>query len=135
MASRYPKENINDGRTDTANNGSRWLSSASELPDYVTFSWPEPRTISAVRIISGWFDGGRARDPISHFKLQRYHQTRWEDVEGLRIIRRARVELVSRFPAVRSDRVRLAVTGTPGNISRIWEVEFYDLTPAGERTN
>ena len=134
-ASRYPKENISDGRIDTANNDSRWLSSASELPDYVTFSWPEPRTISAVRIISGWFDGGRARDPISHFKLQRYHQTRWEDVEGLRIIRRARVELVSRFPAVRSDRVRLAVTGTPGNISRIWEVEFYDLTTAGERTN
>jgi hypothetical protein len=128
----YPKENINDGRCNTKDNSLRWLSSASDLPDYITFSWPEPRTISAVRIISGWFDGDQAKDPISRFKLQYHQDAGWEDVEGLRITRRARVELVSTFPAVKSDRLRLAVTGTSGNISRIWEVEFYHPTTAVE---
>jgi hypothetical protein len=129
-ARRYPKENINDGRFDTKDNRLRWLSSPSDSPDYVTFSWPEPRTISAVRIISGWFDGNQAKDPISHFKLQRYQENNWEDIEGLRIIKRARVELVSTFPAVQSDRIRLVVTGSSGNITRIWEVEFYHPTTA-----
>jgi hypothetical protein len=78
-----------------------------------------------VRIISGWFDGEQARDPISNFKLQYYQGNDWKDIEGLRIIRRAQVELVSKFPAVKSDRIRLVVTGTSGNIARIWEVEFY----------
>ncbi|MHC4560220.1 MAG: FAD-dependent oxidoreductase [Planctomycetota bacterium] len=84
-ARQYPKENINDGRYDTKDNRLRWLSSPSDSPDYVTFSWPEPRTISAVRIISGWFDGNQAKDPIGHFKLQRYQADGWEDIEGLRI--------------------------------------------------
>ena len=129
-ARRYPKENINDGRSDTKNNELRWLSSPSDSLDYILFSWPQPRTISAVRIVSGWFDGVQAKDPIRHFKLQRYRKNNWEDIEGLRIRRRARVELVSTFPAVRSDRIRLVVTGAPGNIARIWEVEFYHPTPA-----
>jgi hypothetical protein len=128
--SKYPKENINDGRYDTKDNRLRWLSSSSDSPDYVTFSWPEPRTISSVRIISGWFDGEQAKDPISNFKLQYYQENSWNDIEGLRIIRRARVELVSKFPAVKSDRIRLVVTGTSGNITRIWEVEFYHPTTA-----
>jgi len=42
------------------------------------------------------------------------------------------VELVSTFPAVKSNRIRLVVTGTPGNISRIWEVELYDPAPEEE---
>jgi len=102
------------------------VSNASELPDYITFSWPEPKTISAVRIISGWFNKGQAGDPISRFELQRHQGSDWVDIEGVRITRRGRVELVSTFPAVKSDRIRLVVTGTPGNISRIWEIEFYN---------
>jgi hypothetical protein len=122
---KYPKENINDGCYDTKDNRLRWLSSSSDSPDYVTFSWREPCTISAVRIISGWFDGEQAKDPISNFKLLYYQENSWKDIEGLRIIRRAQVELVSKFPAIKSDRIRLVVTGTSGNIARIWEVEFY----------
>jgi hypothetical protein len=129
-ASKYPKKNINDGRYDTKDNKSRWLSSPSDSPDYVTFSWREPCTISAVRIISGWFDGSQARDPVINFKLQHYDESGWKDIENMHIIRRAQVELVSTFPAVKSDRLRLVVTGTSGNIARIWEVEFYHATAA-----
>ena len=122
----YPQKYINDGHYDTKDNKLRWVSNASELPDYITFSWPEPKTISAARIISGWFNKGQAGDPISRFELQRRRGPDWVDIEGVRITRRGRVELVSTFPAVKSDRIRIVVTGTPGNISRIWEVEFYN---------
>jgi hypothetical protein len=124
-AIRYPKENINDGRYDTKDNAQRWLSSATESPDFVSFRWSEPRTISAVRIISGWFDGHQPTDPIGHFELQRGRENGWENIQGLRIVSNARVETVWTFGAIRSDRVRLVITAAPGNISRIWEVEFY----------
>jgi hypothetical protein len=122
---RYPKENINDGRYDIKDNEQRWLSSASQMPDHVTFSWDEPCMISSVRIISGWYNGKQSTDSISRFKLQRGHGIGWEDVQGLRIVSNSRVESVWTFPEIRSERVRLVVTGTPGNICRIWEVEFY----------
>jgi hypothetical protein len=95
------------------------------MPDYITFSWDQPRTVSAVRIISGWFNGKQSGDSISRFKLQQTQGTGWEDVKGLQIVSNSRVESLWTFPAIRSDRLRLVVTATPGNISRIWEVEFY----------
>ena len=124
--SKYPKENINDGRYNTKDNRQRWVSNASDMPDYVMFSWPKPQKISVARIISGYYRMGQAADPITQFKFQHYVNGGWEDVEDLRITRRNRVELISTFGAVRSDRIRLVITGTPGNISRIWEVEFYN---------
>ncbi len=129
---KYPKENINDGRFDIKDNRLRWVSNASELPDYITFSWSTPRTISAVRIISGWFDGKISKDPIGRFTLEYENQADWKDVLGLRIIKNALVEAIWTFPTTRSDRIRLVVTETPGSISRIWEVEFYHPTTPGE---
>jgi hypothetical protein len=122
---KYPRENINDGRYDIKDNEQRWLSSALEIPDYVTFCWDQPRMISSVRIISGWFNGKQSVDWISRFRLQRGQGSGWEDVKGFRILSKSRVESVWTFPEIRADRVRLVVTGTPGNICRIWEVEFY----------
>jgi hypothetical protein len=131
-ATRYPKENINDGQHDIKDNSQRWLSSASEMPDHITFSWDKPHSISAVRIISGWFDGKQSGDSISRFKFQRSQGTGWEDVPGLRIVSNSRVESVWRFSEVRSEKIRLVVTGTPGSISRIWEVEFYHQSVSTE---
>ena len=131
-AIRYPKENINDGRYDIKDNSQRWLSSASQMPDYVIFSWDKPQMINGVRIISGWFDGKQSADSISRFKLQQAQKTGWEDVQGLRIVSNSRVESLWTFPAIRSDRLRLVVTATPGNISRIWEVEFYHRSTASK---
>jgi hypothetical protein len=129
---KYPKENINDGRIDVRDNRLRWVSSASELPDHIIFTWSEPHTISAVRVISGWFDGKISKDPIGRFTLQYNHQADWKDVRGLRIIRNASVETIMTFPPIRTDRIRFVVTATPGNISRVWEVEFYHPTKTDE---
>jgi hypothetical protein len=129
---KYPKENINDGRFDIKDNRHRWVSSASEWPDHITFSWSQPHTISAVRVISGWFDGKVSKDPIGRFTLQVDHQGKWKDIRGLRIMRNAPVESITTFQPVKSDRIRMVITDTPGKISRIWEVEFYHPTTTGE---
>ncbi|UCG49088.1 MAG: hypothetical protein JSU94_04760, partial [Phycisphaerales bacterium] len=67
-----------------------------------------------------------AGDPISRFKLQSPGPAGWKDVPGLKITANSPTQTLCAFPAVRSDRLRLVVTATPGNISRIWEVEFYN---------
>jgi len=124
-AQKYPKENINDGRISTTDNGLRWLSSASDLPDYVTFVWPEPRQVGAVRIVSGWFNGQNTTDPIAEFALQYFEDRVWHEIPGARVRNNARVEIIQEFSAIEAARIRLVVTQTPGDISRIWEVEFY----------
>ena len=124
-AQKYPKENINDGRISTTDNGLRWLSSASDLPDYVTFVWPEPRQVGAVRIVSGWFNGQNTTDPIAEFALQYFEDRVWHEIPGARVRNNTRVEIIQEFTAIEAARIRLVVTQTPGDISRIWEVEFY----------
>jgi len=124
-AGTYPAQNINDGRIDTTNNDLRWLSSATALPDEVTFVWSEPQTISAVRVVSGWFNGQNTTDPVADIHLE-YHQGRtWHAVEGSRVTNNARVEVIQEFAPLRTERLRLVISRTPGNIARIWEVEFY----------
>jgi hypothetical protein len=87
-----------------------------------------------VRIISGWFDGKVSKDPIDRFTLQYDHGGDWKDVRGLRLIRRATMESITTFQPVKSERIRLVVTNTPGKISRIWEVEFYCPNTTSKQT-
>ena len=96
------------------------------MPAYVTFSWPKEQTISAVRVVSGWYDGRRTTDAIRDFKLQYRDGDEWKDVEGLQVKNNARVDAVKKFAAIRADKVRLAITRSSGDICRIWEVEFYN---------
>ena len=121
----YPAENINDGLFDTTDNSLRWLSSADSIPDYIEFTWPEPQYISASRIISGWYNNDSVVDPITDFTLQYHDDQLWCDIPEAVVAYNARSEWASKFPPVRTDRIRLVVSKTPDDISRIWEIEFY----------
>ncbi|MHC4519564.1 MAG: FAD-dependent oxidoreductase [Planctomycetota bacterium] len=123
--SRYPKAHINDGRTDTTNNDLRWLSSAATLPDHVTFRWSEPRTVSAVRVVSGWFSGQNTTDAIADFHLEYNRDRAWHEVEGSRVTNNGKVDIIQEFGPVQAERLRLVISGAKGNIARIWEAEFY----------
>jgi len=125
-ASKYQGQNINDGRFDTKANQQRWLSEAGDVPAYVTFSWSGQRIISAVRVVSGWFNGQRAGDAIRDFKLQYFDKGEWNDAAGSGVRNNVSVDLVKKFAAIRAEQVRLMITKSPGDISRIWEVEFYN---------
>ncbi len=124
-ADKHPPENINDGRWDRRDNALRWLSDGAAMPAYIVFTWDKPQTIGAVRIVSGWFNGSSAGDPITDFVLQYRLGDTWRDVEGSAVSHNNRVEFGRRFVAVTTDRLRLLVTKSPGNIVRIWEVELY----------
>ena len=122
---KYPQKHINDGRATISENTLRWLSSADSMPDHVTFHWEQPRSISAARIISGWHSSGKTSDPIIDFKFQYYDSGQWRDVEGSEVTNNTQIKWAGKFSAIKASHVRLVITRTPMNISRIWEVELF----------
>ncbi|MBE0536481.1 MAG: FAD-dependent oxidoreductase [Phycisphaerae bacterium] len=124
-AGKYPSSNINDGRDDIINNNLRWLSSAGSMPDYVTFRLAKPVHISAARIVSGYYNGQSTVDSIIDFKFQCDNGGGWQDIGGAAVTNNGKVVWTGKFSPVKTQNVRLVITQTPGNISRIWEVAFF----------
>ena len=121
----YPPAMINDGRIDPRNNRLRWLSD-KRLPDWVEFTWEQPQTINAARIVTGYREGGgRISGTIEDFVFQFYDGSEWKDVPGAKVSGNTQIDWHATFPAVRSRTVRLLVTATPIGVSRIWEIELY----------
>lgn len=116
---------INDGAFNLRNNTLRWLSSKSVVPAWVEFRWEKPQTIGAMRVVSGYFSGGSAADPVNDFALQLYEGGSWRTVQGAEVMGNARVDVVRKFPAVRANRVRVVITKTPTDIARIWEIALF----------
>jgi len=124
-AKTYPTSNINDGRFSLRDNSLRWLSDASGKPTWVEFRWEAPQEVAAMRIVSGWFNGAAAADPVSDFALQYYDAGQWLTVEGAEVTGNSRVDLVRKFPAVRASRMRVVITKTQMDIARIWEIALF----------
>jgi hypothetical protein len=123
----YPVSNINDGRFDVKDNGTRWVSD-SQSPGWVELAWDRPVAINAVRIVSGQVGGGdEPSTPIIDFILQHHDGTDWRDVPETEAINNEAFDWNARFPEITTRRVRLLVTNTPGNLVRIWELELYRL--------
>ncbi len=122
----YNKKYINDGLADTSDNKKRWISSSSSMPDYIEFKFDIARNISACRIVSGFRNRGNIAGTIEDFRLQYYRNDQWLDVPGAFAMNNTNSEWCKTFPAVNSDRFRLVVTKTAGNMSRIWEVGLYN---------
>ena len=126
----YPPANINDGRFDVANNGLRWVSD-KKLPGWVELAWDEPQTISAARIITGQAGEIEPDTPIMDFVLQYHDGSDWRDVPGTEVADNCEFDWHAKFPPITTGRLRLLVTATPGDLTRIWEFELYCL-PASE---
>ncbi len=124
-AEQYPAGNINDGRVTYTDNSLRWVS-GDERTDTVELAWDSPQRIGAVRIVTG-MAGGREGPtaPITNFVLQYHDGAAYRDIEATKTEENQQVDWHTRFPAVTTDRLRLVVTRTPGNLTRIWEFEVY----------
>ena len=118
-----PPGMINDGRIDLQNE-TRWLSD-EKLPHQITFTWQQPQTISAARIISGYRRANGITAPIAGFHLQYRAGPEWRDVPQTKTTGNTRPDWHAKFPPIKTDALRLTVTATQTNISRIWEVEVY----------
>ena len=75
-------------------------------------------------MISGRYNGVRVLNPVSHFKLEHHDGKSWQEVlpavEG-----NNNPVWAATFAPVRTRHLRLVITQTPHNLSRVWEIEFY----------
>ncbi len=120
----YPARNINDGRVSFTDNSLRWVS-GDETPDTVELAWEKPQTIGAARIVTGWASGAGPQDPIADFVLQYHDGSEYRNIDATRTTGNESIDWHARFPAVTTDRLRLVVTATPNDHSRIWQIEVY----------
>ena len=119
-----PAALVNDGRIDLMQNDGRWLSSP-ELPNWIEFTWPSPQKLTAIRIFSGYQQGGNVVAPISSFVLQFDDAGQWHDVQGTDTTGNTAIDWHSRFAPITARKFRLLIRQAQDNISRIWEVELY----------
>jgi hypothetical protein len=124
-ATKYPATLLHDGRGAWHRNDLRWLSRA-ETPNWVELRWKELRTISSVRVLSGFNSGSTVIAPLSRFVFQYEDGGQWRDVPGAEAQDNHEVDWHQRFEPVTTAGVRLMVHETKDDISRIWEIEVYE---------
>ncbi|MEI7947653.1 MAG: FAD-dependent oxidoreductase, partial [bacterium] len=115
---------LNDGNGRVEDNSARWISKEA-LPHIVEFSWETPVQLGAARIISGYFRNADVVSPVQDFAFQWYDGTAWQDIPEAKVTGNKNPAWSGLFTPVVTTRLRLTVTVTPGDISRIWEVELY----------
>jgi hypothetical protein len=118
------KRLLNDGNGLVEDNSARWVHRAV-LPHWIEFTWDAPVRLGAARIISGYYSGGAVIEPIRDFTFQWHDGTMWKDIPGAAVKDNPSPAWTGTFDAVTTTRLRLAVTATKDDTSRIWEVEFY----------
>jgi FAD-dependent oxidoreductase family protein/FAD dependent oxidoreductase len=123
-ATAAPATLVNDGRIDLTLNDGRWLS-AAEVPNWIEFTWPSPQKLTAIRVFSGFQQGGEVTAPISSFVLQFDDAGRWHDVQGTNTTGNTAIDWHCRFAPITSRKFRLLIRETQIDVSRIWEVELY----------
>ncbi len=120
---------LNDGQGKVEDNDARWVY-RQPLPHTVQFHWDEPQRIGAARIVSGYHVGGAVTAPITEFKLQWHDERGWHDT-GVDVSANQNPAWTATFAPVRTDMMRLIITETKDQISRVWEIEFYPPVDGG----
>ncbi len=115
---------LNDGNGNLEDNSARWINRTS-LPHLVEFTWDKPVELGATRIISGYSSAGNVIAPLGDFSLQWHDGREWKNLLE-NITANSNPAWATRFSKVHTQRVRLSITRTKDDISRIWEVEFYN---------
>ena len=115
---------LNDGNGKLEDNSGRWVY-RRPLPHSVVFRWERAVEIGAARIVSGFYKAGRVTTPIEAFTLEYRDGDAWRTL-GPPVSQNRSIDWGGTFPGIRTDAVRLSVAKTQNNISRIWEVEFYE---------
>ena len=114
---------LNDGKADVSNNAARWLG-RGPLPHVIELTWKERVTLGAIRIVSGYFKGS-VSGALGDFALQWHDGNQWRDIPGAVVKGNLDPYWSTTFAPVKATRVRLWITKTQIDVSRIWEVELY----------
>ena len=122
---KYKPSAINDGEASQADNDLRWVSD-DKPPHRVELTWLRPQTISAIRIVSGWNQGGKIIGALESFSLQYKDSNQWKDIPGGKIAGNRLADWSVRFEPVKMSALRLIVTAAQTKTARIWEIETYN---------
>lgn len=117
---------INDGNGKLHDNSARYLNRTA-MPHTVEFTWEEPVKIGAARIISGYFSGGKVSAPLSDFHFQWHDGHDWQDTI-INVKANDSPAWAALLTPVKTRKIRLVITKTEIDVSRIWEIEFYGGT-------
>ena len=120
----YPARHINDGKVSYSDNSLRYVSDAV-LPGVVTLTWKKPQRISAVRIVTGQAGRHGPQTPIMNFRLERLDGEEYVPIPGAEARNNFSCDWGAKFDPIETASVRLVVTATPGDLTRIWEMEVY----------
>lgn len=115
---------LNDGRGLVEDNAGRWINRAP-LPHWIEFTWAKPVRLGAARIISGYYSGGTVIASVEAFAFQWHDGNAWKAIPGASVQDNKLPAWSGTFEAVETIRLRLGITATQDDISRIWEVELY----------
>lgn len=115
---------LNDGNGRVDDNTARWVHQGT-LPHVVEFSWDSRVRLGGARVVSGFYRAGEVEAPIEDFALEWHDGNAWQVVPGAVVRSNQRPDWSATFAPVETSRVRLRITATKGETSRIWEVEFY----------
>ncbi len=121
---RYPASNITDGRISYHDNRLRWVSD-TELPHTVELAWETAQELGGVRIVTGYGTAQGTQDPARDFVFQYHDGDEYHDIGETRTADNTSIDWNARFPAVTTDRLRLVVTATPNDRTRLWQIEVY----------
>jgi hypothetical protein len=114
---------LNDGNGKIEDGSARWLGKGA-MPHILEFRWDEPVELGGVRMISGRYNGARVLNPVSDFVLQHHNGETWQEVLPA-VEENGNPAWSATFAPVKTKHLRLVITQTPHNISRVWEIEFY----------
>lgn len=116
-----------DGRTDDA---SRWLSAKQTGGHWFEVRLAEPVRLGGLHVFSGY----KGRDPLADFTVQFWRDGDWRDIPSAMVTGNKRTALALSFDEnaeVMTDRLRLVITRTPGDVARVAEIVAWPYDSAG----
>jgi len=116
---------LNDGNGKIEDNSARWIG-RGKMPHIIEYRWDKPVELGASRMITGRYNGARVLDPISDFKIQYSDDDgkTWKDALPA-VKKNENPAWSATFAPVKTQLLRVVITAAPHNLSRIWEIEFY----------
>ena len=135
-SSRYPPSAVIDGERSGApwGDGGAWQDKCAGLPDWLQVDLAQAYTITEVDVFSLQENAVDPFEPTPtltsslaprDFHLEYWDGAQWTTVPGSSVVGNTQVWTQVTFPAITTTRVRLVVTRTAGNRSRISEFEVF----------
>jgi hypothetical protein len=110
--------------------GSRWVSQSATPPHWIELRLESVQELAGLHLYSGYEN----QKPLRDFVVQFWRDNAWIDIPSATVSGNKQPRLVVRFDEtirVRTDRLRLLITGTEDGVARVGEVVVWPMSQAG----